>query len=68
MNIPKTEVISVRVEPKIKAALERAADKETRSQANMLTVMIKKYCKAIGVEVDGESDPMFTAAKPEGTP
>jgi hypothetical protein len=67
MRKPKTQVISVRVEPKIKAALQRAADKEERSQTNMIVVMVKEYCKAIGVQVDGDPEPASSAAKPRGT-
>jgi len=67
MRKPKTQVISVRVEPKIKAALQRAADKEERSQTNMIVVMVKEYCKAIGIQVDGAPEPASSAAKPRGT-
>lgn len=49
----KTEVVSVRVEPQIKAALQAAADKERRSLANMIEVMVMAYCNGSGVVVDG---------------
>ena len=46
MGAGKTQVVSVRVEPHIKAALQAAADKELRSLANMVEVMVLSYCKA----------------------
>ncbi len=48
----KTEVVSVRVAPRVKAALQRAADAEMRSQANMVEVMVLDYCKAKGINLD----------------
>ena len=47
----KTQVVSVRVEPQIKAALQAAADKERRSLANMIEVMVMTYCQDSGVVV-----------------
>lgn len=52
MSKAKTEVVSVRVSPKIKALLALAAEKEMRSQANMIEVMVVKYCRSIGIDVD----------------
>jgi hypothetical protein len=46
MGVTKTQVVSVRVEPHIKAALQAAAEKELRSLANMVEVMVLAYCKA----------------------
>ena len=48
----KTQVVSVRVEPQIKAALQAAADKERRSLANMIEVMVMTYCPGSGVVVE----------------
>lgn len=47
----KTEVVSVRVEPSIKAALKAAADQERRSMASMLEVMVLAYCKSHEIPV-----------------
>lgn len=41
----KSSVISVRVPPDIKEALERAATAERRSQASMVEVMVLTYCR-----------------------
>ena len=52
MAAGKSEVVSVRVEPRIKNALQAAADLELRSLANMVEVMVIAYCKAHGIPVD----------------
>lgn len=53
MATGKSEVVSVRVEPQIKAALQAAADRELRSLANMIEVMVVTYCRANDVPMDG---------------
>ena len=53
MATSKTEVISVRVEPPIKAALQLAAEREMRSIANMVEVMVVAYCRAQGYPLTG---------------
>jgi hypothetical protein len=42
----KTETLTVRLAPNVKAALRGAADREHRSLANMLEVMILDWCEA----------------------
>lgn len=53
MAVAKSEVVSVRVEPPIKAALQSAADREMRSVANMMEVMVVAYCRAQGYPLTG---------------
>ena len=53
MAISKSEVISVRVEPPIKEALQVAANLEMRSLANMVEVMVVAYCRAQGYPLTG---------------
>lgn len=48
MATGKSEVVSVRVEPHIKVALQSAAEREMRSIANMLEVMVIAYCRTNG--------------------
>lgn len=52
MVISKTEVVSVRVEPRIKAALQAAAESEMRSLANMVEVMVVAYCRTRDIPVE----------------
>lgn len=56
MAIGKSEVVSVRVEPHIKAALQLAADREMRSLANMFEVMVVAYCRGQGYPLEGVPD------------
>lgn len=63
MSVGKTEVVSVRVEPQIKAALQAAAEREMRSLANMVEVMVVAYCRTNGVRLDGVSDETLPSAR-----
>lgn len=56
MTPAKNQVVSVRVEPHIKAALQLAAGREMRSVANMLEVMVVAYCRAQGYPLKGVPD------------
>lgn len=49
LAITKTEVVSVRVPPDVKAALVAAADQERRSLASMVEFMVLDYCRKHGV-------------------
>ncbi|HWR87861.1 MAG TPA: hypothetical protein VN277_05525, partial [Acidiferrobacterales bacterium] len=63
MAISKSEVVSVRVEPHIKAALQAAAARELRSLANMVEVMVVSYCRANGVPLKGVPPETLRTAK-----
>ncbi len=47
----KTETITVRIEPAVKEGLKAMAERERRSQANMIEVMIREYCERNGVTI-----------------
>jgi hypothetical protein len=47
--VTKTEVVSARVPPDVKAALAAAAELERRSVASMLEVMVLRYCREHGI-------------------
>jgi len=47
--VTKTEVVSARVPPDVKAALSAAAEVERRSVASMLEVMVLSYCRDHGI-------------------
>ena len=40
----KTAVLTVRVTPEFKKALKEAAERERRSQANLLECLVLEYC------------------------
>ncbi len=56
MAVVKSQVVSVRVEPQIKVALQSAAEREMRSLANMVEVMVVAYCRMQGYPLDGVPD------------
>lgn len=51
MSEQKTQPTSFRLNPMLLAALKAAAEREHRSQANMLEVMVREYCTLHGVDV-----------------
>ncbi len=53
MSAGKSQVVSVRVEPHIKEAIQAAAERELRSLANMFEVMVVAYCRDRGYPVPG---------------
>jgi hypothetical protein len=63
MSTLKTQAVSVRVEPHIKAALQTAAGREMRSLANMLEVMVVAYCRANSYPLAGVPDETLPQAK-----
>jgi hypothetical protein len=49
----KTETITVRIEPAVKAGLKAAAQLEHRSIANMVEVLIRDHCARSGIAIGG---------------
>lgn len=62
MAAGKSEVVSVRVEPPIKATLQAAADQEMRSLANMVEVMVVASCRSNGYPLDGVPEDALPSA------
>jgi hypothetical protein len=54
--VTKTEVVSVRVPPDVKAALVAAAEQERRSLASMVEFMVLDYCRSRGIGGEGAVD------------
>lgn len=67
MPVAKSQVVSVRVEPHLKAALQLAADREMRSIANMVEVMVVAYCRAQGYPLEGVSEETLANTKLQGS-
>lgn len=59
----KTATLTFRIEPGLKEALRTAAEREHRSIANMVGVMIRKYCGSAGVAIP-EAGPAKKDQKP----
>jgi len=51
MATGKTSTLTFRIEPALKDALRAAAEKEHRSIANMVAVIIRDYCGRNGVAI-----------------
>ncbi len=52
MAAPKTATLTFRIDPVVKDGLRTIAEKEHRSQANMIEMMIRDYCGRNGVSID----------------
>jgi hypothetical protein len=51
MAAGKTTTLTFRIEPPLKEALRTAADREHRSIANMVEVLIRDYCGRNGIAI-----------------
>lgn len=49
MTSKKTATLTIRIEPKAKERLKIAADREHRSIANMVEILIRDYCEQNGI-------------------
>ena len=64
MATEKTTTLTFRIEPNIKEALCIAADRDHRSIANMVAVMIREHCARVGIAIqDKQLAPAPAAAK-----
>lgn len=52
----KTATLTFRIEPGLKEALRAAAEREHRSIANMVEVMIRDYCGRVEVQINEQAD------------
>ena len=53
----KTATLTFRIEPGLKESLRTAAEREHRSIANMVEVMIREYCGTKGINIPGPHIP-----------
>lgn len=56
MAASKTATLTLRIEPEIKQALQRAAELEHRSIANMVEVLIREHCRVKGIDMGSTSN------------
>ncbi len=47
----KTTTLNLRVEPNIKEAIQMAAQRDQRSVANMIEVLIRQHCEQVGIVI-----------------
>lgn|GEM_PF-1943208 len=62
MATEKTTTLTFRIEPSIKEALCTAADRDHRSIANMVAVMIREHCARVGIPIRGKTDQLHKDA------
>ena len=66
MATEKTTTLTFRIEPRIKEALCIAADRDHRSIANMVAVMIREHCARVGIPIQEKpAAPIAEAVKPK---
>jgi len=51
MSIKKTTTLNLRVEPAIKEAIREAANRDHRSVANMVEILIRQHCDRVGISI-----------------
>ncbi len=56
MATAKTTTLTFRIEPGLKEALRTAANREHRSIANMVEVLIRDYCGRNGIAIPEQDD------------
>lgn len=57
MAAKKNKLVSFRVTPEFKSLLERAAENERRSQANLLEKLLFDHCHRQGISASSEGAP-----------
>ncbi len=62
----KTSTLTFRIEPALKDALRTAAEKEHRSIANMVEMMIRDYCGRNGILITDSKRPTVPARARRG--
>lgn len=51
MPATKIATLNLRIDPGVKEAVKVAAQKEHRSVANLIEILIRKHCKKVGIAV-----------------
>lgn len=64
MATAKTTTLTFRIEPGLKEALRTAANREHRSIANMVEVMIRDYCGRNGIAIPAQGTLFDDSQKP----
>lgn len=52
----KTSTLNLRIHPAVKAAVREAAQREHRSVANMIEVLIRRHCDRTGIAIPEHYD------------
>jgi hypothetical protein len=52
----KVATLNLRIDPGLKEAVREAADLEHRSVANMVEMLIRRYCDEVGIVIPEQSE------------
>ena len=52
----KSATLNLRIDPSLKEVLQEAAEREHRSVANMVEVLIIRHCQAEGIPIHGSQE------------
>jgi hypothetical protein len=52
----KIATLNLRIDPGLKEAVREAADLEHRSVANMVEMLIRRYCDEVGIVIPEQSE------------
>ncbi len=64
MSPSKTATLNLRIDPRLKEAARIAAQRDHRSIANLIEVLIRKHCEANGISIP-EQHALFLEADDE---
>lgn len=53
----KISTLNLRIDPNVKAAVRAAAEREHRSVANMVEVLIRRHCERSGIPISEAGTP-----------
>ena len=58
MTMPKTKIatLNLRIDPGVKEAVREAADRDHRSIANMIEMLIRRHCDDAGITIPEQSN------------
>ncbi len=56
MAATKIATLNLRIDPGVKEAVREAADKEHRSVANMVEMLIRRHCDSAGIVIPEQSE------------
>lgn len=51
MSPKKTATLNLRIDPTLKEVVRIAAEKDSRSVANLIEVLIREHCERVGISI-----------------
>lgn len=64
MPATKTATLNLRIDPGLKKALKIAAEKEHRSIANLIEVLVREHCRQARIPLSEQSDDLKDPIRP----